>query len=260
MPIVEVDPILASSTPGGFLRAARPLEVGDADWRGGVTFTSNCGGVNPWTCDVSGAKKTVDDLGDPARFDSFLVYAGVRCSGAPVEDKLRQHADIKMRRGLSGALARELHDGATTDNPSLQSEATDITVGSPCVDAAIAGLISTAEDCGGGELVFHAPFVALAALMKYQLVTYSGGKYQLGGYDIIIDGYPNLGPGGTAAAANQVWIYATGPVEYKLGERVEYSHFTGRQNDSVLFAEQLAVLRFDPCCANAIRAEICCTC
>lgn len=260
MPTEVISPIQVSRTPGGFLEAARQLDT-QKDWRGGVSFTSNCGGVGAWQCDYSGAQKDVDDLGDPVSFESFLLYVGVRCSGAPVEDVLREHAALKMTRGTSGALARELATGAATGNPSLQSEGVDDTPATDvCVDSAIAGLLSIAEDCGGGELTFHAPFVALASLMKYQLVVFEGGRYRIGGHTIIIDGYPNVGPDAAAdptATDEQAWIYATGPVEYAVGANTEYYQFTGQQNESVLIAERLAVVRFDPCCVHAIRANLC---
>lgn len=256
MPTVKINPIIASSTPGGFIRAARELET-DADWRGGVTFTGNCGGAHRWQCDYSGAEKTVDPLGDPVEFVSFLLYAGVSCSGAPVVADLRQHAQIKLTRGRSGQLAQELHTSAV-GNPDLSSDGADITPGTnPCVDAAIAGLLTTAADCGGGELTFHVPFVALPALMKSTLVVFEDGRYRLGGHTIIVDEYPNTGPAGAPAGANQAWIWATGPVEYKLDDQIEIAHFQHTQNDSVLLAEQLAVLRFDPCCVYAILADIC---
>lgn len=253
----RVDPIRVASTPGGLQRAARLLET-DVDWSDGVTFASNCGGVGTWQCDFSGAEKTIDDLGDNVRFESFLIYAGVRCDGAVVTDDLREHAGIKIARGTSGALARELHDGAATGNPSLQSEATDITpLVSPCIDGAIAGLLTAADDCGGGEVIIHVPLVALAPLIKYNLLSYEDGKYMLGGHTVSVDGYYNLGPGGAAAADDEAWIYATGPVEYRLGDEVEFTQFTDRLNENVLIAERLAVLRFDPCCVNAIKATIC---
>lgn len=261
MPTVEISPITVQPTPGGFLRAAGRLET-DADWQsGGVTFTSNCGGAHTWQCDYSGATKTIDDLGEAVEFEAFLIYAAARCNGGLVPDRLREHVDIKLARGSSGALAYELATGDATGNPSLQSEAEDQTPGAGiCVDAAIAALLSFAEDCGGGELTFHIPFVGLASLMKYHLVTFEGGVYRIGGHRIIVDAYPNVGPdisGNVVATDDQVWVYVTGPVEFVLGSREEYHQFTHRTNDDVLIKEQLAALRFDPCCVHAILAELC---
>ena len=256
----HIDPILAESTPGGFLRAARLLPEG-ADWTGGITFTPSCGGSEVWSCSYGAQKTNITEKADPVEFDPFLVYAGKTCSGAPDFADLRELAQIALRRGMSGSLARELQQSdPLIGNPDLVSTAVDITPagGPPCINNAIAGLMTTAQACGGGELTFHAPMVALASLMNYDLVAFEDGRYRLGGHTIIVDNYENVGPTGSPAPAdNEVYLYATGPVEYRLGENVDVAHFTGRTNEGIVLAEQLAILRFDPCCSYAILAEIC---
>lgn len=255
----HIDPILAESTPGGFIRAARLLPEG-TDWTGGVTFTPSCGGSGIWGCAYGQTKAEIEEKSDPVEFDPFLIYAGRTCSGAPDEDELRTLAQIALRRGMSGSFARELQQSdPLVGNPDLVTTATDITPASPpCINNAIAGLMTTAQECGGGELTFHAPLVALASLMQYNLVTFEDGRYRLGGHTIIVDGYENVGPTGAAAAAdNEVWLYATGPVEYRLGQNIDVAHYTGQRNEQIVLAEQLAILRFDPCCVYAILAEIC---
>lgn len=254
---IKIDPIPAESTPGGFLRAARLLPEG-ITWNGGVTFTQSCGGAERAGCSYGVDVWTADDKGDPAEFDPFLVGASVKCSGAPDVADLKQLANIKLARGRSGQFARELYASAV-GNPDLETSATDITPGTtPCVDKAIAGLLTTAADCGGGDITIHAPTVVLASLMSFNLVSFEDGRYRLGGHTIIVDDYGNLPPtGGPAAVAGEAWIYATGPVEYALGAKPDTEHFTGRLNESVVVAQQLAILRFDPCCSYAILASIC---
>lgn len=254
-----IDPIIAESTPGGFLRSAGLLPA-SADWTGGITFTPSCGGSDVWSCSYGVDKQNITDKGDPVEFDPFIVYAGKRCSGAPNTAELKELATISLKRGISGSLARELHSSdAAIGNPDLVSNAVDISLpAAPCVQNAIAGLMSAAGECGGGPLTFHVPFVALASLMTMNLVEFSEGRYRLGGHTIIVDDYPNEPPtGGAAAGANEVWLYATGPVEYRLGESTDVAHFTERLNESIVLAEQLAIVRFDPCCVFAILAEIC---
>ena len=255
----HIDPILLESTPGGLLRSTRLLPEGVGDWTGGIVFTSNCGGANTWGCTYSD-EKTILDKGDPVEFDPFFVYGSARCSGAPDVPELTLISQIRLRRGMSGALANELYrSNPDVANPDLETTAVDITPGaSPCIDKAIAGLLSTAADCGGGDIVIHAPLVALASLMSLNLVDFSDGRYRIGGHTIVVDSYPNEPPtGGAAAGANQAWLYSTGPVEYRLGETVDVQQFTGRTNESIVLAEQLAILRFDPCCVYAILADIC---
>lgn len=214
-----------------------------------------------WGCSYGVEKPNISEKGDPVEFDPFLLYAGVTCSGAPDLADLEQLAKIRLRRGMSASLANQLlQSHPDVGNPDLVTLASDITPlgGAPCMNNAIAGLMTTAQGCGGGELTFHAPIVALASLMQYDLVEFADGKYRLGGHTIIVDLYENIGPAGSpVAGANEVYIYATGPVEYKLGATIDISHFTGRTNEGIVLAEQLAIMRFDPCCVYAIRAEIC---
>lgn len=257
----HIDPILAESTPGGFLRAARLLPDG-TDWTGGVTFTPSCGGAAIWSCSYGAEKPNITGKADPVEFDPFLVYAGTQCSGAPDFDDLRQLSQIKLRRGMSGSLARELQSSdPLVGNPDLVTTGIDITPGGvavPSIKNAIAGLLTTSGECGGGEITLHAPIVAMAALLTFGLVEFTDGRYRLGGHTIILDNYDNIGPVGSPVAAdNEVWIWATGPVEYRLGENIDIAHFTGRTNEGIVLAEQLAILRFDPCCVFAVRAEIC---
>ena len=255
-----VDPIPAEETPGGFLKAARSLPAG-ADWTGGITFTPSCGTTDIWSCVYGQDKQNIDDKADPVRFDPFLIYAGTRCSGAPDVADLQQLTEIKLARGTSRSLARELHSSnALVGNPDLVTTATDLTPGSGPVALknAIAGLLSASGDCGGGALTIHAPLVALPALMDLGLVSFDGDKYSVGGHLLIVDDYPNEPPtGGAAADADEAWLYVTGPVEFQLGERIDVAHFTGHTNESIVLAERLAIVRFDPCCVFAILADIC---
>lgn len=253
----RIDPIEPSSTPGGFIRAARLLPDSVGDWSGGVTFLQNCGGSSTWSCDFAGATKDIPQTGDAAEFDPFIVYAGERCLGKP-SDELRQLVANKLTRGASSSLAVETHTSAH-GRPDLQGSAVDITPvgGPPCVNNAMAGLLSAICDNGGGDVVFHVPLVGLASLMTYDLVEFSDGRYRMGGHTVIVDCYPNEGPGGAAAAADEVWIYATGPVEYALGQVQEIRNFDNETNEDVLLLEQLAITRFDPCNVQTILASIC---
>lgn len=256
---IKIDPIPAESTPGGFLRASRLLPEG-IDWKGGVTFSGSCGGAERAGCSYGVDVWNVATKGDPVEFDPFMVGAAVKCDGAPDIEDLRQLAQIRLRRGMSGQFARELHTShPDVGNPDLVTTATDITpLTVPCMENAIAGLLSAADDCGGGELTLHVPLVALASLMKVDLVDFSDGRYRIGGHTVIVDAYPNTPPtGGAAAGTDEAWIWATGPVEYAVGQNANVEHFTGVLNESVVVVQEQAILRFDPCCSYAILAGIC---
>lgn len=241
--------------PGGFLDTARPLSEGD--WKGGITFTPQCGDVAVWACGKAGTKDT-PQKGDPQRFDPFLIYSGASCSGAPVTDDLREIVRGNLERGTTVGFARQLViTDDDVDNIDITTAATDITPDTPTgLRNSLGALLSALDECGGGEAVIHAPIVALPHLLDIGVVE-RGGRYFIGNVPVSIDHYPPLG--GVATDPSNIWLYLTRPVEYAttaIGE-IEFNAYRGRLNDSVLVGERLSILRFDPCCVYAILSQVC---
>lgn len=257
----HIDPIETGEMPGGLLAVARPLPA-DADWKGGVTFTPQCGTSGIWSCFVGGEEKTTYEKPDPVRFDPFLIYAGATCEGGgtPSLTELEQHARDTLLRSQSMQLARQLViSDPNVDSPDLTTVATDITplTGPTGLKNSIAGLLSALANCGGGEAVLHVPVVALPYLIDNGLVE-RDGRYWFGVFPVSVDHYPNLG-GLPPASSNEAYLYLTRPVEYEMtgdGE-IQFNHYTGRTNEAIAMAEKLAILRFDPCCAYAINTLLC---
>lgn len=246
-----IDPIEPGSTPGGLIRSARPLPADSGDWSGGVSALPNCGVTSTWSCDFAGAVKDVPETQDPYEFDPFIVYAGVACSGRPLSSELESLARARLERAQSRDLALQLQ-GSAYGNPDLDSSAVDVTDGGGAVSVrrSIAALVEAVGECNGGDVVVHAPSIALGDIMDIELARYEDGRYFIGHVPLIVDEYAN------DAGAGEVRLYASGPVEFALGDVQVVQNFDNEQNEDVVLAERMAILRFDPCCVFSIDATL----
>ena len=253
----HIDLIQTGEQPGGLLSVARPLPDG-SDWKGGITFTPSCiDSIGTWACATAGEKEP-SVKGDPVRFDPFLIYSAAKCDGAPVIDDLRELVRGKLERESGSELARNLviKNDDVEDGLGFTDAATDITpgAGTTSLKNSLAGLLSHSAGCG--EIVLHAPRVALPYLLDIGLEV-RDGRYWYGMVPVSVDDYPPLG--GVDTDPNEAWLYLSGPIEYEMAPigEAEFNHYTGRLNEALLVGERLAVLRFDPCCVYAIRALLC---
>lgn len=180
-----------------------------------------------------------------------------------------------------------LSDGTASRPPTLRRSATDLGLGAVEFSIAVSELLRAYEECTGGNggAVLHVP----GSLVPYALGAGSGGgavAVQQADHYVLRAGvgqYLSPGPGypmGASAAGadgfgpktstdpdpeayagnleDQSWIYLSGPVEYAvapikvLPEReVDRRQGLGRTNTVELYAERLALVRFDPCCVFA---------
>ena len=171
---------------------------------------------------------------------------------------------------------REFWTGETVNsvvpnNPSLQlpfpgSVFPTSHIGSSVIDPVVGmgNLIQAYEDGTheGGALV-HAPAIVMPYLLAEKQITQQGDIY-LGPCGTIVvpgPGYPVSGatgpktlaaPTGMTAAANQAWMFITGPVEKALTDIVirpedpAMRFFDPRTNLWRVWAERQAIYRFDP--------------
>lgn len=80
--------------------------------------------------------------------------------------------------------------------------------------------------------------------------------------DIIVSGtgYPGYGPGGIVPEPSQVWVYATSPVQYRLGatylfpERIDQA-LNRDKNDIEYRVTRQAAVGFDPCRHAAVLVQ-----
>lgn len=149
--------------------------------------------------------------------DPFLIYAGVQAK--PVGHSVDDFAE-RAKAKLALAAYRFIEAGlwATSGASALTAAgvATDLTGSGTAVSpAAGVGLLEEwLADHVGAKGVIHAPRRAGSVLHGARQVTVTGGKQttRLGMPVAFGAGYANHAPGGAAAAAGVVWLYATGPV------------------------------------------------
>lgn len=269
----RLGPISGGRLRGGILSAAKALPAQYDEWRQGVSFNSACVDTSDprlWYCvDPSSeglSNKVADNVGSPVTFEPFMVYSERDCSTWMDQSELEELARIGLDRTLSQGIALQLQTNPLgSSSESLNSVANDITPATPVdIVNTIAGLIGTAScDCGLSDVLLHAPLRSLPFFIERRLVEWdeARGVWHMGQYDISFDCYSEVGPGdvSTPLDGSQIWIYATGPVEWSIGPAEVAGRpdsIVVRTNNALSLIEHLAILRFDTCCVVAARAEI----
>lgn len=263
MPATPINQIRNNPLVGRLLSdgVARPLPT-DADWSGGVSFLPSCGGARgSYGCaeTFAGPDKNQSESPSAVSFDTFLAYHQSQCDGVTDRDAASAAAITAYTRLQSAIWAGELYE-SIVGNADLKNTAVDITpmLGPEGLKASLIGLVDQEVQCGIVDVLLHAPIKALPAFLAEELVVFSGGRYLLGGIPVSFDLYGDAGPAGEPdAAANEAWIWATGPVEWAARAAETNVDLIWRQNKSTITVEQAGILRFDPCCVNAVRATIC---
>lgn len=203
----------------GLLPAAGEQLRPDAHARLGTQYepvTGNTAGVSQITDPLSGAftgPLVAEDYaaypdGAPLVTTSpFLCWAGIKAKpvGTTVEE-LMARARAKLQLTAGWCIERGFY-------PQLTAAASTTLAGAP-VDPDIAiGLIEQwLADKVGAQGVIHAPRLAIGSIGKHTSASGNRQVTKLGCPVAYGGGYQNLAPGGGAAAAGTVWVYATGPV------------------------------------------------
>lgn len=269
------EPIAAvgiETSPVSLLTVARRLPSG-TDWRSGVSFLPNgCSpAVNFPTCEVDPAPPTkcVPNFQPRAEFDSWPIYVPDGCNEKPfwIQD-WRGRAFEALEAYTPWALSRELDDGAMSGNPSLRSTAVDITgAGAVDVVTAVSSLLRARVEQGfAGVGLLHVPAWLIPPMYDRYLLegngpilTTCGGLARVSpgpGYTgVSPDSSANLVPG-----PGEGWVYITDPVEYEISSPVllpddpdDQQH---RTNNIELYAERMAIYRFNPCGSFAVRVGV----
>jgi hypothetical protein len=247
----HVEPVAVAPFPGGLLSTARTLS---GDWRGGVTFRPIDGTTGVWGCINDGSEKTINPTADPFRVDPFMVYAGFECDG-PIEDQLEADARVLLERTRSAAVARELIvSDPVIGNESISTVGIDITTTPQSLRDSIAGFMSVLSTPGkAGEVMLHVPYLAVPYFEEVGIEWRDNGWF-LGPIPVSVDAYPNW-DGDPPTDDDNAYIYMTRPVEYALGEVQPFGGYSGRINNAVVVAEQLAIVRFEPTFAYGIDVD-----
>jgi len=161
----------------------------------------------------------------------FTVYAEFDCSPVGLQDtdlarsaiaRLESYAvENAFWTGIAGSqqvVWPHLAANAQTldkDAILLQSAASVVVSGTGVdVTDSLGQLEGQLAACYGGKGVIHIPRRALPTFVAWSLVHDVDGKLYTAAGNLVVPGggYPGTGPDGTAPAAGQSWIYATGAV------------------------------------------------
>lgn len=267
---------------GSLTASARPLPE-DADWQAhGVSHDpeacqrawvwQRCSDVVPDGDPEEGdvVSKPLNGGIEPVTFLPFLIEANAACEGISrnrgvLDDRAKRTLQLNASQQIGRAFSSALPDGYANVNPNLTNSATDITGAGPSsLVNTLQSLLREAVECGlSGDLFIHAPHWTLPRFLEDTQIVQVGQTFKLGGHTVVLDqGYTNEGPDeAPAAAADEAWLYISGPVEYATGPIQSLADMTEhvrlQLNTANAMAAQLGIYRFDPCCVKAARARIC---
>lgn len=239
-------------------------------WELGATFSpENCVAAAGWDPDCSawpdGIKPEKSMSEHP--LDAYDVMPFVLES--PFECDAQGFSVIdfggRARRQLEAATSKGMEYELWTatikpTNPSLDAGATVLNSGVAVgVLEGFTMLAQALSNCAhGGRGMIHAPtFIVdyvlaqhgmLYAVTGNRIVSQNRGDVLVSG-----SGYPGTGEDGAAVSPGQAWVYATGPVQYRLTETEVYPDnvqeaMRRSSNDIEYRAERTSLINFDPCC------------
>jgi len=212
------------------LRSAQdPLRNGDETngrWVGGISYQpyDNVAPVLIDPCDEA----TVDSPPAPPAVVNWVPYVVKvfdQCSAIGFgAHNFKERLDTAMRVGRHKAIEKEFWGGALTTatgtGNAFLTESPGVTDLSPTTAPSIKRAMQILEqglaDCGlGGRGMIHMRPDALPPDTQAR----REGNLLLTQRDTILvvgNGYPNTGPGGSAAAAGTTWLFATGMVDVRV--------------------------------------------
>lgn len=190
---------------------------------------------------------------------AFKVVDGTTCSVMSFPDDTARNASMKdrllsrMRTLMSATVAGELVNGWAATGPSFVSEAATLTA-SADIDAAAQEIEQHLADVLFGNQGFiHIPPRVLHQAMNIGWVRVEGSSLMTAsGHVVIADaGYDGL-EGPTTPAGGEVWIFASGAIEYKVSDTLLLGEGAGNEtidmgtNIRERLSEAYAQLAFDP--------------
>lgn len=260
-------PIAPTTTPltGRLLDAATVTD--DYQWLDGADLfdSYNCMKFRSEPLFCAPNSKTFDQTASWQDGVQFGAYGGAVCK-APGLDQNRMQSEVArvFANGESTAVERGLmkYRFIAGSGSTWGSAPVDLTpaAGAQDVSVAVALLEGYAADNYVGTPTLHMPRV-IASLATFRgqgiiqvgttLYTKLGSKIAAGaGYD-----YPNTGPTGAAAPANEKWIYATGEVFVGRSKMEVHPGFAQGTNEVFVLAERAYIVAVD-CFTAAIRVKV----
>lgn len=274
-PIGPIAPVKASVS---LFSVARQLP--SENWLTGVTWHRglNCGdptgdgsngpGYRLEFC-AGATDLEVPTAGAIPEFYPYDIYVPYACDWVVDEQTYRDDARAALDATSVYHVARELWMGDTEAlNPSLISEATDVSAADPVHPiTAVGTLLEAWSNCtqqgGDGRFgpVIHAPYSIVTELLAKGVAAEIGDVIHGPAGSLVSPG-PGYPTGNAAAPTDgadgaDAWVYITGPVEYALGDlqvnpEGDAARFNPRMNRYEVTARRQAIHRFDPCCVFAV--------
>jgi hypothetical protein len=257
-PVVIDDGHLPVSPPYSLLNTPGVLkDPGDAHWLSGAAiYPYPAGTPTEWDpCSTGTFREKEEGEGVESQyFASFVSYLPITCSAISIGDpqEFARRAEIALDAVQSFSAERQLALGTgVSTNPYLADAAHTLTAAGATATAPDPALAYLEEEIGetGKQGMIHAtpPVVSRwfdqNRAFTRQLITANGTRVVSGG------GYQAATPSGrTPAAAGQSWVYATGPVEVRLGTVavMDIKEVLDRSNNDVTFrAERYVLVTWD---------------
>lgn len=271
------DPALLESlkrtNPDAYDQIMRRWEIG------GYSITpENC--VESTTWDPDCAAWTVskpqlqatdaDNRPGPYNVRPFAIDSVFECdaSGFQVVD-FRGRVERQLAAGTSKAMEYEFATGTLVPaNPNLVTGATVLGGGAAFPAAQAFALLGQylSNTSHGGIGMLHAPTIVVDEWLQDfggAAIKEQGDRLRsVNRGDIIVSGagYPGHGPEGIIPDVGQAWVYATSPVQYRLGEIFVFPERLGEaldraKNNIEYRAIRQAAVGFDPCRHAAVLVQ-----
>jgi hypothetical protein len=258
-----------------------------ASWRSGISWPAySCQPSYPYADCLDAGDQTIEDFaenGGPLTSSPFTIYTPLACDQAADAEGLGAAARNLTEAHTAFGLARALWTGEglpdAVAQPTLRRTATEVT-GVHDLEDAVALLLAEYElgTGGNGGAVLHVPSILITGAYQRRIIERQGNPFvtPLGALVSPGPGYPwgasvagtdGMGPrtGGAEPnetyagnAADEVWVYVTGPVEYALGaiqmRQLDYGQGL-RMNREEVVVQRRAIFRFDDCGVWATRAH-----
>lgn len=231
-------------------------DPGDPHWlSGAAVYPYPEGPGSEWDPCTTGTFREKDE-GEPIEsqyFASFVAYLPITCSAMSIgdPDEFARRAEIALEAVQSFSVERQLALGTgVATNPFLADANHTLSAAAAVAQAPDVALAFLEEEIGetGKMGMIHAtpPVVSRwfdQSREDLPLRTVNGTRVVSGG------GYQGATPSGrAAAAAGESWVYATGPVEVRLGTVavMDIKEVLDRSNNDVTFrAERYALVTWD---------------
>jgi hypothetical protein len=238
------------------------LDLPLSDWNQGVSFPTGCSeGYGSGQCEIGGFSGAANGL-PGATFEPYNIYTNPQSCDPLSVEALRTAVLSNLERITSSEIA-SLFVSSGGVNPEVVTDALDITPGTPSGFAAtFQGIIQEMASQGIFEVWIHVPLGYETYLLRDGIIEWDAdsGTYKMGPHTIVVDQYPNVGPGNVpppVVDGSQVWVYGTGPMELGLTDPELIVNTTVAANTTLVRGERLSLLIFDPCSFVAAVAQAC---